>query len=188
MSEFNLTKFFRKQYLEEAINLPKDKWVKLSKDEINSEKEEIFKLIDGAYAQIGGHPNYKSPDNVAGSEGDSNYEVIDLDDDPEIDAVSVSKSKPAGEKYVATGHDGTSKAKSRMINHKATNLKMPGYYIEVSGKIKDILLAKGVPVVDDAEVIKRVLKGKDIELFDDGSYKRDIGGEKHVKVLLGNPL
>jgi hypothetical protein len=188
MSEFNLTKFFRKQYLEEDVDLPKDKWVKLSKDEINSEKEQIFKLIDDAYAQIGGHPNYKSPDDVVGSEGNSNYEVINLDDDPEIDAVSVSKSKPAGEKYVATGHDGTSNAKSKMINHKATNLKMPGYYIEVSGKIKDILLAKGVPVVDDAEVIKRVLKGKNIELFDDGSYKRDIGGEKHQKVLLGNPL
>jgi len=150
--------------------------------------EEIFDLINTAYTPIGGNPNYKSPDNVVGSEGDSNYVVIDLDDDPDIDAVSVSKTKPAGIKYVATGHDGTSKAKSRMINHKATNLKMPGYYIEVSGKIKDILLAKGVPVVDDAEVIKRVLKGKDIELFDDGSYKRDIGGEKHVKVLLGNPL
>lgn len=169
-------------------DFPQNQWVYLKDEEKEEFADEIFKIIDSAYKPIGGHPNFKSAQDVLGSQKDAEYLVIDLDDDPEIDAVSVSKTKPAGVKYVATGHDGTSKAKSRMINHKATNLKMPGYYIEVSGKIKDILLAKGVPVVDDAEVIKRVLKGKDIELFDDGSYKRDIGGEKHVKVLLGNPL
>lgn len=186
MSEFNLTKFFRKQYLEEA-NLPKNQWVTLTKKELTDEKEEIFKLIDDAYAQIGGHPNYKSPDNVDGSQGGSNYEVIDFDEDPDIDAVSVSKSLPSGVKYVATGHDGTKTGRSKVVNHKADNLRKSGYYIEVSGKIKDILIAKGVPIVTDPEVIKRVLKGKEIELNADGSYQRRIGGDLHTKVLLGNP-
>ena len=51
------------------------------------------KLIDNAYAPIGGHPNYKSSDNVTGRESDAEYVVIDLDNDPEIDAISVTKKK-----------------------------------------------------------------------------------------------
>jgi hypothetical protein len=187
MSEFNLRKFFKNQYLKEA-ELPKGKWVGLNDKETEEEKDTIFDLINNAYAQIGGHPNYNSPDNVTGSEGNADYVVIDLDDDPEIDAVSVSKEKPAGTKYVATGHDGSRAAKSAMINHKAKNLKSSGYFIEVSGKIKDILVAKGVPVITDKETIERVMKGKDIKLNDDGSYERSIGGQKHTKILLGNPL
>ena len=66
-------------------------------------------------------------------------------------------------------------------------MRKSGYYIEVSGKIKDILIAKGVPIVTDPEIIKRVLKGKEIELNYDGSYQREIGGDLHTKVLLGNP-
>lgn len=187
MSDFNLRKFFRNQYLKEA-DLPKGQWIDLNDKETEEEKDTIFDLISNAYAQIGGHPNYNSPDNVTGSEGDADYVVIDLDDDPEIDAVSVSKEKPSGTKYVATGHDGSSPAKRAMINHKANNLKSKGYYIEVSGRIKDILIAKGVPVITDKETIERVMKGKKIEINDDGSYERYIGGQKHTKVLLGNPL
>ena len=67
-------------------------------------------------------------------------------------------------------------------------LKQKGYYLEVSGKLKDILLAKGAPVVKDPEVIKKVLKGKEIKMNDDGTYERVIGGTKHTKTLVGNPI
>ena len=188
MNDFNLRKYLAENRLLKEAKLPKGQWVDLNDKETEEEKKIIFDLINNAYAQIGGHPNYKSPDNVTGSEGDADYIVIDLDDDPQIDAVSVSKEKPAGTKYVATGHDGSRPAKRAMINYKANNLKSSGYYIEVSGKIKDILISKGVPVVTDKETIKKVMKGKDIKLNDDGSYERSIGGQKYTKVLLGNPL
>ena len=67
-------------------------------------------------------------------------------------------------------------------------LKNPGHYIEVSGKLKDILLSKGVPLVTDKETIQQVMKGKNIEMNDDGTYQRYLGGEKHTKTLMGNPL
>ena len=35
---------------------------------------------------------------------------------------------------------------------------------------------------------RQVLKGKTIELNDDGTYQRFLGGEKHTKTLLGNPI
>ena len=170
------------------IDLPKNKWVDLSDDEKKEAKEVLFKLIDDAYASIGGHPNYKSPNDVVGSEGDANYVVIDLDEDPEIDAVVIFKDKSAGKKYSSIGHDGSKTAKSQSINKVANDLKSQGFFIEVSGVLKDIMKAKGVPQVTDPEIIKKVLKGKDIEINDDGSYKREIGGKLFTKLLFGNPF
>ena len=70
------------------IDIPKNKWITIPASELKDYSEEISKLIDNAYAPIGGHPNYKSPDNVTGRESEAEYEVIDLDNDPEIDAIS----------------------------------------------------------------------------------------------------
>jgi hypothetical protein len=186
MDTFDLKKYLTNNPLKE--DLPKGKWVDLDDVEQSEYAENIFDLIKTAYASIGGHSNYTSPTDVVGSEGDADYEVINLDDDPDIEAVSVSKSKQSGNKFVATGHDGSKIAKSAVINHKADELKKPGHFIEVSGRIKDILLGKGVPMVTDEVTIERALKGKDIKMNKDGSYRRKIAGKWHEKILLGNPL
>ena len=96
--------------------------------------------------------------------------------------------KPSGTKSAAMGHDGSQPAKSAAVNITALMLKEPGHYIEVSGKLKDILSSKGVPLVTDMETIERVMKGKSIEMNDDGTYQRYIGGENHTKTLMGNPF
>lgn len=169
------------------IDIPKGKWEPIPSSELKDYEKEIFDLISNAYAPIGGHPNYKSPGDITGSEGDAEYEVLDLDNDPEIDAVSVNKNKTGGKKFVATGHDGSSIAKSKVVNHKSKLLKQPGYYIEVSGKIKNILLAKGVEPITDEDTVRKVLKGKKIEWLGNGEYKRYIGGDLHTKMLMGKP-
>ena len=167
---------------------PKDKRVDLDDKKTAEYAKDIFDLIDIAYAPIGGNVNYKSAADVIGAESDADYSIIDIDDDDDIDAVNISKKQPAGNKLTAIGHDGSSAAKSKVINHQANLLKQKGYYLEVSGKLKDILLAKGAPVVKDPEVIKKVLKGKEIKMNDDGTYERVIGGTKHTKTLVGNPI
>jgi len=88
---------------------------------------------------------------------------------------------------IATGHDGTKPAKSRVVNYRADLLKQPGYYIEVSGAWIDILSAKGVEPVDDEELVRQVLKGKDIEWLGNGRYKRNIAGKLYTKTLMGKP-
>jgi len=187
---FDLAKFFKNQYLKEAKELPKDKWVSLSPSDLEAYKDDIFGLIQTAYSYIGGHSNYKSPDDITGAEASSDYEVINLDNDPAPEAVNVSKDKPAGTKFVATGHDGSSKAKREVIIHKIESLKKPGFYVEVSGKIKDILIKAGVPVVTDEDTIERALDGKDITIIPNGggAYTRKIAGTEHEKILLGTPL
>ena len=185
---FDFKKYLANNPLLKEEEFEKNKWVYLTDKEKEEFADEIFDLINTAYAPIGGNPNYKSPDDVVGSEGDANYMVIDLDDDEDFDAVKVTKDKGAGQKSVAMGHDGSQPAKSAAVNITAIMLKEPGHYIEVSGKLKDILQSKGVPVVTDKDTIQRVMKGKNIEMNDDGTYSRYIGGEKHTKTLMGNPL
>jgi hypothetical protein len=184
---FNLREYLKNNPLLQE-EFPKDKWVDLNNKEKAEYANDIFDLISTAYAPIGGNINYKSAADVLGAEGDADYEVINIDADPEPDAVSAYKKTPSGNKLTALGHDGSSQAKSKTINHYADLLRQKGYYLEVSGKIKDILLAKGAPIVSDPELIKKVLKGKSIELNDDGTYQRFIGGQKHTKILLGNPI
>jgi len=182
---FNLTQYLKNNPLLEE--LPKDKWVDISSDEKAEYAKDIFDLINTAYAPIGGNLNYKSEADVLGGEADADYELIDIDDDPEPDALISYKKKGAGVKLTSMGHDGSKEAKSMSLNHMADLLKKPGYYLEVSGKLQDILLAKGAPVVKDKELIQKVLKGKELEFNEDGTYQRFIGGEKHTKTLLGKP-
>ena len=184
---FDLKKYLANNILLEDAGFEKNQWANLTKDEQDEFADEIFNLINTAYSDIGGNPNYKSSSDVIGDEADATYMVIDLDDDPDFDAVKVSKSKAAGNKSVAMGHDDTPPAKSAAVNITAIMLKEPGHYIEVSGKLKDILMSKGVPVVTDKETIKKAMAGKEIEMNDDGTYSRMIGGEKHTKTLMGNP-
>ena len=168
--------------------LPKGQWIDLNKQETEEYAGDIFDLINTAYASIGGNLNYKIANDVTGAEGDADYEVIDIDGDPKPDAVLISKKKEAGNKLTAMGHDGSSDAKSKSITKQVDMLKQSGNYIEVSGRIKDILLGKGVPVVTDKSTIEKVMGNKAINIQDDGSYTRYIGGKQTQKILLGKPL
>ena len=186
--KFDLKKYLAEGKLFEEEGFEKNSWEYLTDEEKSKFSEEIFDLINNAYTPIGGNPNYQSPSDVDGSEGDANYLVIDFDDDPEFDAVVVDKRKPSGVKGAAMGHDGSREARSLAVNFLAIMLKNKGHYIEVSGKLKDILIAKGVPVLTDKETIQKVMKGKNIEMNDDGTYQRYLGGEIHTKTMMGNPL
>jgi hypothetical protein len=183
---FNLLEYLKNNPLLEEF--PKGVWIDLPADDKKEYAKDIFDLINTAYAPIGGNLNYKSEADVLGAEVDAEYEVIDIDGDPEPDALISYKDKDTGKKLTALGHDGSKEAKSISLNKIADLLKKPGYYLEVSGKLQDILLAKGAPVVKDTELVQKVLKGKKLEFNNDGTYQRVIGGQKHTKTLLGKPV
>ena len=84
------------------IDIPKNEWKPISKGELKDIEKQILDLINNAYSSIGGHPNYKSVGDLAGSD----YQVIDLDSDPELDGVAVTKQRAGGTKHVGIGHDG----------------------------------------------------------------------------------
>ena len=160
-------------------------WRPLSSAEIEDDKEELFKMIDKAYAPLGGHPNVTKPDDIK-TAGD-NYSVIQLDDDPEDDATVTYKNRAGGKKLVAMGHDGSKPARSAAVSKTVSDLNKSGYYIEVSGTLLDILKYKGVAIVNDEETVRKALKGKEIVWHGDGSYDRKLGGKTHRKVMMGKP-
>ena len=162
---------------------PKNTWFPLYPEEVKDIEDDILDLIQNAYGSIGGHPNYKSVGDLAGSD----YEVIDLDDDPEIDAVTVTKKRSGGTKYVGLGHDGSSQGKRGSIGRTIDKLSNSGTYIEASGKMADILSKANVTLVTDKDTISKALKGKEIEMYDDGSYDRVLGGKKYRKLMFGKP-
>ena len=165
------------------VSIPKNKWVPLSGNDIKDLEVDILDLIQNAYGPIGGHPNYKSVSDLAGSD----YEIIDLDDDSGLDAVTVTKQRAGGTKHVGIGHDGTSPGKRRAIGRTIDKLDEPGNYIEASGAIENILRKAGVVQVTDEETIRKALKGKEIKVYDDGSYDRILGGKKYRKTMFGIP-
>jgi hypothetical protein len=168
--------------------IKKNRWSTLSNREKRIYADDVFNLIDRAYSDIGGNPNYRNPSDVYLSQGDALYSVNDLDDDPDIDAVSVFKKTPYGRKSVASGQDGSQRAKREVLSYQSKILRRLPNYGEVSGRLMEILIAKGVPVVTDPRVIRSVLKGKRIKMHPDGSYSREIGGKMYRKVMVGKPM
>jgi len=85
------------------------------------------------------------------------------------------------------GHDGASPSKRAAISQTIRDLSKQGVYIEASGKMADILSKANVTQVTDEETIIKALKGKEIEIQDDGSYTRYLGGKKFTKLMFGKP-
>jgi hypothetical protein len=170
---------------ENYFDIPKNKWTPIMRSELPRFKEIIYSLISTAYAPIGGHSNVKDKEDLP-DEGDF-FDVIDVDGDDEIDAATIAKHKPSGKKFVALGHDGSSAGKSAAVNHQVDKLKSGGYYVEVSGKMRDIFMGKGLVPVTDEKAVRKALPGKDIKWNGDGSYDRKIAGTIHTKMMFGKP-
>jgi hypothetical protein len=178
--------------------LPKDRWTRLTVSDLKNDPalaEELFLLVQEAYAPIGGHAKIKSPADLMKEA--TFFDAVNIDEDDDADAVLLVKQKPAGEKGTGMGHDGTKPAKDAAIKKHAKDLNRPGHYIEVSGAIAHILLTKfSVPVVTDEAIVRRVLN-KDLTWIGQrpdgkypqaaGWYERAIGSDKHMKILLGEP-
>jgi len=170
---------------DKRFEIPQNTWTPILRSELPRFKRIIYDLIATAYAPIGGHSNVKDKEDLPG-EGDF-FDVIDVDGDDEIDAATIAKYKPAGKKFVALGHDGSSAGKSAAVNHQVDKLKKGGYFVEVSGKMRDIFMGKGLIPVTDEKAVRKALPGKDITWHGDGSYDRKIGGTMHTKMMFGKP-
>jgi hypothetical protein len=170
----------------ENPDIGKNRWKEVDAKTLKKYSDEVLELVKNAYKEVGGHPNYKSISDITMADAQM-WELIDLDDDPDIDAVDIKKKRNGGNKLVGMGHDGSSPAKRSVIGHQIDLLKKPGYYIEVSGKMLDILKAAGIKIVDDEETVRKVLKGKPIKWNGDGTYQRSIKGDSHAKVMMGHP-
>lgn len=175
-------------------------WLELTHDDLDKHPEiyeELFGIIDSSYSYVGGHANYKSPNALAADGDVSVFALIDLDDDNQVDAARLHKLTDYGLKAVASATDGTRPAKDMLKSRIGKELTSPGYYAEVSDAAAAIALKAGAPVIDDEKRVSRVLGGKKIVWHGEhpegkfpgtyGWYSRIIGGDDHIKIMVGNP-
>lgn len=158
---------------------------------------EMFDLISTAYAEIGGHVKVKSPEDVFADPDWNYWEGMDIHGTQDFDLVMFGQKTRYGVKYSGVGHDGTRDAKLNYLDSRGKDLKNLGFYVEVSGKIAEILIKKyGVPVVNDKDTVCKVLgkpvdwngtNPEDSNASGDGWYTRTIAGHPHTKILLGRP-
>ena len=178
----------------EIFNPKRGKPVKFDHRKHPELSNEFFELISTAYAEIGGHSKVKSPADVFADPDWDYWEGTDIHGSNDFDIIIFGKNTRFGIKFTGVGHDGEKDSKHTYLDQRGTDLKKLGYYIEVSGKIAEILINKyHVPIVNDQKEVEKVL-GKEIEWVGknpgtsgDAWYIRTIGGSKHTKIMLGRP-
>lgn len=181
----------------------KGKWVEVTKAQMLSHPEvfeEIFNLIDLSYSYIGGHANYKTPNDLIKDADISVFSLINIDDEPQVDAVNLAKTTAFGRKSLASATDGSSSAKNVLKTRLISKNQEKGNYAEVSDAMAKLMLRNNVPVISDEMIVRKILSGKSITWYGqhpggaaadptnaNGWYSRKIGGEDHVKIMVGIP-
>lgn len=179
------------------IELEKGRYTDLKSSDVEAAKEELFNLIQTAYAPIGGHLKFKSPSDISDPEL-KHWVAADIDVDPDIDVVYFGKKTPFGVKHTGMGHDGDRANIKNLLIRKSSELKKPGNYVELSGPAFDSFVGKGgVPTIDDEALVRKILgprRGAETVWHGahpsgkkpgNGWYTRKIGGKETTKIMAG---
>lgn len=152
-------------------------------------RQDIHDLLHKSYKPIGGYCGHKSGSK---EESDAIHHDISHQDikavrrNGKITAAHLYK-KHHGRKGVGLGSDGTEQGKSDAKKIMADDHKQKRSWAEVSGAIEHIHKKMGSPVVPNKDA-ERLTGKKDIEHDPNGThYTRQIGGERHRKVIMGHP-
>lgn len=175
----------------------KNRWSRVNPTQIKANTDvqnDIYDLIRQTYVGIGGHHDFASPDKVPND--NDGIDIIDTDSHNDVDATLLSKRTMFGRKFTAAATDGQQDSKRAMLTKAVELLRQRGNYMEVSGKILDILVSKGAKPVTDQKTVEKVMTGKTIQWHGkhpqgsagDGWYSRSIGGSMHMKMIVGNPI
>ena len=171
------------------ITKKKNKWIVLKdKNDRKAIAKNLWVLVGNAYAPLGGHVSVKKLGDIY--DGKLVYwEAIDIDGDPDADAVLFGRKVPSGIKISGIGHDNSSGGKSAIINHQITILKKSGYWVEASLKMQDIMYGKGAPYVKEQAKVEKLF-GQKVEWQNDkGKYKRKLESGKYtdIETVFGKP-
>lgn len=163
-------------------------------------KDDIYAMIKTSYAKIGGNATISSPDDIY-SEYDAS-DVIDVDDDPEPGA-AIGYKYAHGRKIGYSATDGTPAGKAAGEQMRVDLILKTNGWCEVSDAIAHITINKhGFRPIEDEDQVRALLPGKKIIWHGEhpdptvakrfpnthGWYTRVIGGEPHVKTVIGNPI
>lgn len=169
-------------WLAEKVILPKNTYIELGSSDAADYADTIIDLIKTAYAHVGGNLEFKNTNDI--KNGDVTYWVLkDIDDNPEPEIALGGKQTKSGTKITVMGQDGSREAKKDVILKMVELMKTRGFYAELD---KDLAQKLGLPSLRVEKRVRDVIQ-KDLEWHNDGSYTREIAGEKHNKVMVGIP-
>lgn len=154
---------------------------------------DLVNMVKTSYAKVGGNPKITKVGDISAEYPD--WVLMDTDEDPEADVAFFGRPTKFGTKLGASATDGTPVAKNASVKLRGELLNN-GWWAEVSDAPAHIAINKlKMMPIEDREAVIDLLGGKNIEWHGEhpegkfpgtkGWYSRDIGGEKHTKIVVG---
>ena len=174
----------------EEFELPKNQWeVIMSNTDKSEVGQDLVGLVQKAYSNTPQGSFVNSIKDVIPSD----WNVIDWDHDPDVDACVFyrgprSNEKWQGHKIQGLGHDGTRTSKDKAIAKTRELLGLPGWWIESSDAMQHILKKLNAPAVTDQDVLKQLFNDPDLRMIDRDTYTRKLpNGQDVTETVFGNP-
>lgn len=173
------------------FELPKNQWELIIS---NGDKHELggdlVALVKHAYSNTPQGSFVNSIKDVIPSD----WNVIDWDQDPDVDAcvfyrMPRSDDNWTGHKIQGIGHDGSRTSKDKAINKVRELLSKPGVWIESSDAMRHLLKKLNAPAVTDEELLKRLFNSPELRMTSDDTYVRPLqNGASVTETVFGNPV
>lgn len=172
----------------QELYVSKNKWIQLKKRNDRREiANNLYVLIDNSYGVLGGHPSIRNIDDIFNDKM-TYWEAVDIDTDPEADTVIFGRKTKNGIKISGMGHDGIKNSRSELMKKLAAMLNKPGYWMEASDRVAELLYSMKVPYLEDEMDVQRIFKDAKM-LKDRGNYEREVSrGVVHTETIFGRPL
>jgi len=171
------------------LEIPRNQWTMTIS---NADKEEVgpelINLVKNAYLGTPQGSFIHSVRDVLPSD----WDLLDWDDEPGIDAAIFCRWNRPGEPWIGRkiqgiGHDGQKISKDKCIQQIISQLQKPGWWVECSDKMRFILKAKGAPVVSNERMLRRLFQDPDLKMIDDFTYTRHCKNGLLTESVFGDP-
>lgn len=162
-------------------------WYLIDTKEILKISDNVIDLIKIAYKNTSYGSFVNSEEDMLRS---TDWYAIDVDSDPDADAVVFGRKTKFGLKIQGIGHDGDKTSKKIVLDKLYSLLNREGFWIEASDKIEYLLYKNIVPYIEDVEKIKLLFPDSDIYMDNQkGRYTRTLTNNKTTKeTVFGKPL
>jgi hypothetical protein len=173
----------------EVLEIPKNQWVV---DISNVDKEEVgndlIGLVQTAYSNTPQGSFVNSIKDVIPSD----WNIIDWDQDPDVDACVFYRGPRSNEhwtgyKIQGIGHDGAQPSKQKAIQKVTELLGRNGIWIESSDAMRAVLKKLNVPAITDVDTLQQLFNDPNLKMIDADTYTRAIGSGNVTETVFGRP-
>jgi hypothetical protein len=160
------------QFVKEDITIPSGKWIDT---DLKGQDDDMMQLIWNMYSDT---YSKQGMDFSADDFGElkTKYKATflkDVDGDKIPDAFFIYKPTKYGNKIALLGTNDKKAAKRDLLEKIISLLRTPGWLLEASLKMEEILSTSNVPHIEDTKIIEDIVgKDKKLEMIKNGYYTR----------------